>query len=67
MCDSLRLGYFEKLKDLFEEEGMGGKWNPQRRGKPSKITIGISIHGICEKRTRDGGNNTKTSKGYLKK
>ena len=35
--DSLRLGYFEKLKALFEEEGLAGKWNPQRReGNPVK-------------------------------
>ena len=35
--DSLRSGYFEKLKGLFEEEGMSGKWNPQRKeGNPAK-------------------------------
>ena len=28
--DSLRAGYFEKIKSLFEEGGMGGRWNPQR-------------------------------------
>ena len=28
--DSLRSGYFEKLKAVFEEEWLGGKWNPQR-------------------------------------
>ena len=38
----------------------------EERWEPSKITKGIAIHGICEKRTRGGGNNTKTSKGYLK-
>ena len=35
--DSLRSGYFEKLKAVFEEEGLGGKWNPQRgEGNPVK-------------------------------
>ena len=36
--DSWRSGYFEKLKALFEEEGLAGKWNPQRReGNPVKL------------------------------
>ena len=35
--DSLRSGYFEKIKSLFEEGGMGGRWNPQRHeGNPAK-------------------------------
>ena len=44
--DSLRSGYFEKLKSLFEEEGMGGKWNPQRKeGNPVKS---VKVHQYLE-------------------
>ena len=35
--DSLRSGYVEKLKSIFEEAGFSGKWNPQRsEGNPTK-------------------------------
>ena len=34
---TVRSGYFEKIKSLFEGGGMGGRWNPQRHeGNPAK-------------------------------
>ena len=50
--DSLRSGYLEKLKSIFEEAGFSGKWNPQRsEGNPTKLKS-ATVYGVCQERTR---------------